>query len=173
MAIVVSQIAAAAAALTWMICEYIVNKRFTVLGAISGAVAGLVAITPASGFVTPAASLFIGCCGGLVCYFGATWLKYKLGYDDSLDAFGVHGVGGIVGALLTGVFASDMITGETMKPVAEQLWIQFESVIATFIYAAVVTYVLLKIVDLLIGLRVSAEEERVGLDLSLHGERVE
>lgn len=173
MAIVVSQIAAAAAALTWMICEYIVNKRFTVLGAISGAVAGLVAITPASGFVTPAASLFIGCCGGLVCYFGATRLKYKLGYDDSLDAFGVHGVGGIVGALLTGVFASDMITGETMKPVAEQLWIQFESVIATFIYAAVVTYILLKIVDLLIGLRVSAEEERVGLDLSLHGERVE
>ncbi len=103
-----------------------------------------------------------------MCYFGATRLKYKLGYDDSLDAFGVHGVGGIVGALLTGVFASDMITGETMKPVAEQLWIQFESVIATFIYAAVVTYIFFSedcgSFDRLAC--VSAEEERVGLDLS-------
>lgn len=173
MAIVVSQIAAAAAALTWVFCEYVINKRFTVLGAISGAIAGLVAITPASGFVDPNAAIIIGFCGGFVCYFSATWLKYKLGYDDSLDAFGVHGVGGIVGAILTGVFASELVTGEAMKPIASQVWIQIESVIATFAYAAVVTYVLLKLVDSFIGLRVSTEEERVGLDLSLHGERVE
>ena len=173
MAIVVSQIAAAAAALTWMACEYVQNRRFTVLGAISGAIAGLVAITPASGFVEPMAALLIGICGGFVCYFGATWLKFKLGYDDSLDAFGVHGVGGIVGAILTGVFATESITGEAMRPMLEQVWIQAESVIATMVYAAIVTYVLLKIVDKLIGIRVSLEEERIGLDLSLHGERVE
>lgn len=173
MAIVVSQIAAAAAALIWMACEYVENKRFTVLGAISGAVAGLVAITPASGFVEPAPALFIGLCGGFICYFGATRLKHWLGYDDSLDAFGVHGVGGIAGAILTGVFASEAITGSAMKPVLEQVWIQTESVIATLIYASIVTYVLLKLVDVMIGIRVSAEEERMGLDLSLHGERVE
>ena len=173
MAIVVSQIAAAAAALIWMACEYVENKRFTVLGAISGAVAGLVAITPASGFVEPAPALFIGLCGGFICYFGATRLKHWLGYDDSLDAFGVHGVGGIVGAILTGVFASEAITGSAMKPVLEQVWVQTESVIATLIYASIVTYVLLKLVDVMIGIRVSAEEERMGLDLSLHGERVE
>ena len=173
MAIVVSQIAAAAAALIWMACEYVENKRFTVLGAISGAVAGLVAITPASGFVESAPALFIGLCGGFICYFGATRLKHWLGYDDSLDAFGVHGVGGIAGAILTGVFASEAITGSAMKPVLEQVWIQTESVIATLIYASIVTYVLLKLVDVMIGIRVSAEEERMGLDLSLHGERVE
>ncbi len=173
MAIVVSQIAAAVAALTWMACEYVQNRRFTVLGAISGAIAGLVAITPASGFVEPMAALLIGICGGFVCYFGATWLKFKLGYDDSLDAFGVHGVGGIVGAILTGVFATESITGEAMRPMLEQVWIQAESVIATMVYAAIVTYVLMKIVDKLIGIRVSLEEERIGLDLSLHGERVE
>ncbi len=136
MAIVVSQIAAAAAALTWMACEYVQNRRFTVLGAISGAIAGLVAITPASGFVEPMAALLIGICGGFVCYFGATWLKFKLGYDDSLDAFGVHGVGGIVGAILSGVFATESITGEAMRPMLEQVWIQAESVIATMVYAA-------------------------------------
>jgi len=156
-----------------MACEYVENKRFTVLGAISGAVAGLVAITPASGFVEPAPALFIGLCGGFICYFGATRLKHWLGYDDSLDAFGVHGVGGIVGAILTGVFASEAITGSAMKPVLEQVWVQTESVIATLIYASIVTYVLLKLVDVMIGIRVSAEEERMGLDLSLHGERVE
>lgn len=134
---------------------------------------GLVAITPASGFVEPAPALFIGLCGGFICYFGATRLKHWLGYDDSLDAFGVHGVGGIAGAILTGVFASEAITGSAMKPVLEQVWIQTESVIATLIYASIVTYVLLKLVDVMIGIRVSAEEERMGLDLSLHGERVE
>jgi Amt family ammonium transporter len=173
MAIVVSQIAAAAAALAWMACEYIQNKRFTVLGTISGAIAGLVAITPASGFVEPMASLWIGIAGGVICYFGATWLKYKLGYDDSLDAFGVHGIGGIVGALLTGVFVSPAITGEAVKPMIEQLLVQGESVVATVIYSALVTFILIKIVDKLIGIRVSKDEEREGLDLSLHGERVE
>jgi Amt family ammonium transporter len=173
MAIVVSQIAAAAAALAWMACEYIQNKRFTVLGTISGAIAGLVAITPASGFVEPMASLWIGIAGGVICYFGATWLKYKLGYDDSLDAFGVHGIGGIVGALLTGVFVSPAITGEAVKPMIEQLLVQGESVVATIIYSALVTFILIKIVDKLIGIRVSKDEEREGLDLSLHGERVE
>lgn len=108
-----------------------------------------------------------------MCYFGATWLKYKLGSDDSLDAFGVHSVGGIVGAILTGVFATESITGEVTRPMLEQVRIQAESVIATMVYAAIVTYVLLKVVDKLIGIRVSLEEERIGLDLSLHGERVE
>ncbi len=173
MAIVVSQIAAAAAAVSWMACEYMMNKRFTVLGAISGAIAGLVAITPGSGFVEPAPALLIGICGGVICYFGATLLKYKLNYDDSLDAFGVHGIGGIVGAILTGVFATAAVTGEEMNPMLEQLWIQFISVIATLVYAAIVTFILLKLVDFLIGLRVTSEEERTGLDLSLHGERVE
>lgn len=173
MAIVVSQLAAGAAALAWMLCEYIENKRFTVLGAISGAIAGLVAITPASGFVEPGPAVFIGLCGGLICYFGATRLKHIFGYDDSLDAFGVHGVGGIVGAILTGFFATEAITGTAMKPMWEQVWIQFESVVATFVYACIVTFILLKLVEKLIGIRVSPEEERMGLDLSLHGERVE
>ncbi len=173
MAIVVSQIAAAAAAVSWMACEYMMNRRFTVLGAISGAIAGLVAITPGSGFVQPASALIIGICGGIVCYFGATMLKYKLNYDDSLDAFGVHGIGGIVGAILTGVFATAAVTGEEMNSMPEQIWIQLISVVATLIYAAIVTFILLKLVDILIGLRVTSEEERTGLDLSLHGERVE
>ncbi len=173
MAIVVSQIAAAAAALGWMFCEYVMNKRFTVLGVISGAIAGLVAITPGSGFVEPLSALFFGLCGGFIFFFGATMLKYKLGYDDSLDAFGVHGIGGVVGAILTGFFASSAVTGEEMLPMMQQVVVQIESVVATFVYAGIVTYILLKIVDALIGLRVSTEEERTGLDLSLHGERVE
>ncbi len=131
MAIVVSQIAAAAAAISWMLCEYAVNKRFTVLGAISGAIAGLVAITPGSGFVEPGAALFIGICGGVICYVSATYLKYKLGYDDSLDAFGVHGVGGMIGAVLTGFFATSAVTGEEMKPIFEQGFIQCVSIVAT------------------------------------------
>lgn len=173
MALVVSQIAAAAAALTWMGLEYIFVKHFTVLGAISGGIAGLVAITPASGFVEPFPAFVIGVFGGMVCFFGATWLKTKLGYDDSLDAFGIHGIGGIVGAILTGFFATSAVSGSEILPMWSQVWVQFESVIATIVYSGIVTYVLIKLVDLTMGIRVTTEEERMGLDISLHGERVE
>lgn len=173
MAVVVSQIAAASAALTWMSLEYIFVKHFTVLGAISGGIAGLVAITPASGFVEPFPALIIGITGGIVCFFGATWLKTRLGYDDSLDAFGIHGIGGIVGAILTGFFATSSVSGSEILPIWSQVWVQIESVIVTIVYSGIVTFVLIKLIDITMGIRVSTEEERMGLDISLHGERVE
>lgn len=173
MAILVSQIAAAAAGCSWMACEWILRGKPSLLGMISGAVGGLVVITPASGFVEPVPALLMGLIGGVVCFWGATWLKRVMGWDDSLDAFGVHGVGGIVGAILTGVFASSAVTGTPMLGVWEQVGIQAASVVATLVYAAVVSFVLYKIVDVVIGLRVEADAERQGLDLSLHGEQVE
>lgn len=173
MAILVSQIAAAAAGCSWMVCEWILRGKPSLLGMISGAVGGLVVITPASGFVEPVPALLMGLIGGVVCFWGATWLKRVMGWDDSLDAFGVHGVGGIVGAILTGVFASSAVTGTPMLGVWEQVGIQAASVVATLVYAAVVSFVLYKIVDVVIGLRVEADAERQGLDLSLHGEQVE
>jgi Amt family ammonium transporter len=168
MAMAVTQIATAAAALAWMLTEWVIKKKPSVLGIASGAVAGLVAITPASGFVGPNASVVIGVAAGVVCYLAATSLKHALGYDDSLDAFGVHCVGGIVGALLTGVFASKDIGGADGS-VVTQLW----GVGTTLIYGFVMSFAILKLIDLTIGLRVDEEQERVGLDLSLHGERVE
>ena len=173
MAILVSQIAAAAAGCSWMACEWILRGKPSLLGMISGAVGGLVVITPASGFVEPVPALLMGLIGGVVCFWGATWLKRVMGWDDSLDAFGVHGVGGIVGAILTGVFASSAVTGTPMLGVWKQVGIQAASVVATLVYAAVVSFVLYKIVDVVIGLRVEADAERQGLDLSLHGEQVE
>ena len=144
------------------------------LGIISGAVAGLVAITPASGFVNPLGGLFIGIGAGAACYWGAVWLKPALGYDDSLDVFGVHGIGGIVGAILTGVFAVEAVGGVPglIEGSPGQVWTQIEGVLVTIVYCAVVSFVILKLIDLVIGLRVSQEVEVGGLDLNLHGETV-
>ena len=173
-AMAVTQVATAAAGLGWMAAEWITRGKPSVLGIISGAVAGLVAITPASGFVGIGGSLVIGLAAGVICFWGATGLKHALGYDDSLDAFGVHGIGGIVGALLTGVFAVEGIGGTkgVLEGNTDQLLIQAEGIASTLIYTAVVTFILLKIVDAVIGLRVTPEEEVEGLDLALHGETV-
>jgi Amt family ammonium transporter len=182
MAMAVTQIAAAGAALAWMFAEWGTRGKPSVLGIISGAVAGLVAITPASGFAMPGGALIIGVVSGLVCFWASTSLKRKLGFDDSLDVFGVHGVGGIVGALLTGVFAAGALSATSATPDgyqgllegnAGQVVTQAIAVIFTVVYTAVVSYVILKVVDATVGLRVSDEEERDGLDISLHGETVQ
>jgi len=172
MAMLATQLATGAATLSWMGVEWIVRKKPSALGAASGAVAGLVAITPASGFVGPGGSLIIGVAAGVLCFWGATGLKHMLGYDDSLDAFGVHGVGGITGALLTGVFAVKDIGGTSglLEGNPGQLLIQAEGIAATIVWSGVVSFILYKVIDLTIGLRVSAEEEAEGLDYSLHGE---
>jgi Amt family ammonium transporter len=169
MAMAVTQIATAAAALAWMGTEWIIKGKPSVLGIASGAVAGLVAITPASGFVMPTPSLIIGLAAGVICFLAATSLKKALGYDDSLDAFGVHCIGGIVGALLTGVFASTALDGGQVGSLITQM----KGVGATLIYSFVVSYIILKAIDFTIGLRVSEEDEREGLDVSQHGEHVE
>jgi len=168
MAMAVTQIATAAAALAWMFAEWIAKGKPSVLGIASGAVAGLVAITPASGFVGPTPAVVIGLIAGVVCFIAATSLKHALGYDDSLDAFGVHGIGGIIGALLTGAFVSKEISG-----VDGTVLIQLKGVAVTVVYGFVVSYALLKILDLTIGLRVTEDQEREGLDISLHGESLE
>ena len=172
MAMLVTQIATAAAALGWMFAEWIGHGKPSALGIASGVVAGLVAITPAAGTVGPMGALVIGLVSGVVCFFCATSLKRKLGYDDSLDAFGVHGVGGIVGALLTGIFAAPMLGGfGEVENIGLQLWIQFKGVLFTVVYTAIITYLILKAIDLVMGLRVNEEQETIGLDLSLHNER--
>ncbi|HTB27493.1 MAG TPA: ammonium transporter [Steroidobacteraceae bacterium] len=168
MAMLATQMATGAAALGWMFAEWLSKGKPSVLGIASGAVAGLVAITPASGYVAPSAAVVIGLAAGVVCYFAATSLKHLFGYDDSLDAFGVHGIGGILGALLTGVFASKEISG-----VDGSLLTQAKGVLTTVIYGFVVSYALLVVIDKLIGLRVTEEQEREGLDISLHGESIE
>ena len=177
MAILVTQVAAAAAAFSWLIVERLVRGKASVLGGASGAVAGLVVITPAAGFVGVGGALIMGLIGGVVCFWGITALKRLLKADDALDAFGLHAVGGIVGAILTGVFYSDEIikaANVALAPTfAGQLWVQVEGVLATMVYSAVVTFIILKVIDLVIGIRVSADDERMGLDLSQHGERIE
>jgi len=155
MAMAVTQIATATAALAWMFAEWLRHGKPSVLGIVTGAVAGLVAITPASGFVGPMGAIAIGAAAGVVCYWAASSLKRKLGYDDALDAFGVHAVGGIKADL----------------DIAAQLWIQFQGVAVTIVYCAVATYIILKVLDALMGLRVSEEQETEGLDLSQHDER--
>jgi Amt family ammonium transporter len=169
MAMAVTQIATAAAALGWMFSEWMAHGKPSVLGIVTGAVAGLVAITPASGFVGPVGSLVIGIAAGVICFLASTKLKRALGYDDSLDAFGVHAVGGIVGALLTGYFAVEAIGG-TAGSMAQVL-IQLKGVLVTVVYCAVATYIILKVLDAAIGLRVTEEQEAEGLDLALHDER--
>lgn len=173
-ALVVTQVAAAAAAIAWLITEKVVRGKASVLGGASGAVAGLVVITPAAGFVTVGGAMAMGLIGGVVCFWGITALKRALKADDSLDAFGLHGVGGIVGAILTAVFASEFIMGDKVPAdMMHQLWVQIEGVLATIAYSAVLTFIILKLIDLVIGIRVEADDERMGLDLSQHGERVE
>ncbi len=174
MAMAVTQIATAAAALAWMFAEWITHEKPSVLGIASGAVAGLVAITPASGFVDPAGALIIGIVAGLVCFWGATALKHWLGYDDSLDVFAVHGLGGITGSILTGVLAVEAIGGAAgaLEGNVGQIWLQLYGIAATIVYCGVVSFVLLKIIGAVIPLRVSEEDEREGLDIRLHGESV-
>lgn len=175
MAMAVTQIATAAAALGWMFCEWLSHGKPSVLGIASGAVGGLVAITPASGYVGPMGALAIGIAAGVGCFLAATNLKRKIGYDDSLDVFGVHAVGGIIGALLTGVFAAEALGGvgfgSGISSIGEQIQTQALGIIATIIYTGVVSFILLKVIDGVMGLRVNEEQEAEGLDVALHDER--
>lgn len=174
MAMVVTQIATAAAALAWMFCEWLIHRKPSALGIASGAVAGLVAITPASGFVGPMGALAIGVAAGTGCYTAAVWVKRKFGYDDSLDVFGVHAVGGIIGAILTGVFVEAALGGVGLAEdvtLSGQVWKQAIGVGATIIYGVIVTFVLLRIVDSVVGMRVTQDQETEGLDIVLHDER--
>ncbi|EJB8469355.1 TPA: ammonium transporter [Acinetobacter baumannii] len=177
MAILVTQVAAAAAAFSWLVVERMIRGKASVLGGASGAVAGLVVITPAAGFVGVGGALVMGLIGGVVCFWGITALKRLLKADDALDAFGLHAVGGIVGAILTGIFYSDEIikaANVALAPTfAGQLWVQVEGVLATMVYSGIATFIILKVIDLIIGLRVNSDDERMGLDLSQHGERIE
>jgi ammonium transporter, Amt family len=174
MAVLATQIAAGGATLAWSFAEWVLHEKPSLLGAI----AGLVAITPAAGFVLPDPALAIGIVAGVVCFYAVTVLKLRLGYDDSLDTFGVHGVGGIVGTLLTGVFAFGPLSATQALPQgafvggAHLLGVQAVAAVASLAYSGVVTWVVLKATDLLVGLRVSREEEREGLDIVLHGEQV-
>ena len=181
MATLNTMLATAAAVVTWTMGEWMAKGKPSMLGAASGAVAGLVAITPAAGFVGPMGSLVIGLLAGVICLWGVNGLKRMLGADDSLDVFGVHGVGGILGALLTGVFASPSLGGtgiydyvaNAVTPgysISSQVWIQLQAVLTTVIWSGVVSFVAYKLVDLIVGLRVAEEEEREGLDISSHGE---
>lgn len=181
MAMAVTQIATAAAALAWMLIEWLTKGKPSVLGIVSGAVAGLVAITPASGFVLPGGGLIIGLAAGFICFIASTWLKNALGYDDSLDVFGVHGIGGIVGAILTGVFAVGTLSASTTLPEGypgllegngAQVMLQVIGVLSTLVYSGIGSFIILKIIDAVIGLRVTDEQEREGLDQALHGEAV-
>jgi ammonium transporter, Amt family len=175
MAMTVTQIATAVAALTWMFVEWAMRGKPTVVGICTGAVAGLVAITPASGFVGPLGSMAIGVAAGIVCYWGCTGLKHMFGYDDALDAFGVHAVGGAVGAILTGVFAVEKIgqTAGLIEGNAAQVINQIEGVAIVFVYDVIVSLIILKLIDWTIGLRVPKEIETEGLDITLHGEVVQ
>jgi Amt family ammonium transporter len=179
MAAAATQIATAAAALGWMFSEWIISGKPSVLGMISGAVAGLVAITPASGFVDAFGALIIGVAAGVVCYFSSVYVKKWLGYDDALDTWGVHGVGGALGAMLTGAFAKKAINvaaapngGWLYDGNGHQMLIQFYDVAIVFVYCGIGTFIILKIIDMVIGLRVSREVEVEGLDINLHGETV-
>ena len=168
MAMVVTQIAAASGAVAWLLIEVVMKHKPSVLGLASGAIAGLVGITPAAGFVSVQSALAIGAITSAVCFVSATKLKYWFKYDDTLDAFGIHGVGGIVGAVLTGIFVSQEISATTTT-----LWLQIESVLITLVFSGLGSFIILKIIDKTIGLRVNYDEERQGLDLVLHGERIE
>ncbi len=175
MAMAVTQIAAATAAVTWMFSEWISHGKPSVLGIASGAVSGLVAITPASGAVGPMGALAIGLAAGLGCFLASTKIKRAFGYDDALDVFGVHAIGGIIGALLTGVFAATALGGAgfggEIKSIGEQVGVQFYGIIATIFYTGIVTLVILKVLDMVMGLRVNEDQETEGLDIALHDER--
>jgi Amt family ammonium transporter len=174
MAMLVTHMATAAAAFVWMLVEWAMRGKPTVIGICTGAVAGLVAITPASGFVGPIGALCIGAAAGVICYWGCTGLKHMLGYDDALDAFGVHALGGIAGALLTGVFAVEAYGGTSglIEGNAMQVLNQLAGVVIVFAYDAIVSLIILGALDAIIGLRISEDVEREGLDLAVHGEAV-
>jgi Amt family ammonium transporter len=176
-AFVATHFATAAAALAWMFAEWMVSGKPSVLGAISGAVAGLVAITPASGFVKPMPAILIGVTAGVLCFFMVSKVKQKFGYDDSLDVFGVHGIGGTIGAIMTGIFATkeinDLRMGKAMGLVdgdAGQVLNQIVAVLISWGLAIVGTLIILKVCDLVFGVRVDKQQETEGLDLSMHGE---
>jgi Amt family ammonium transporter len=174
MAMAVTQIATATAALAWMFAEWISHGKPSVLGIASGAVAGLVAITPASGTAGPMGAILIGAAAGVGCYLAAAKLKRAIGYDDSLDVFGVHAVGGIIGAILTGLCAAASMGGVGLAEgmtIGGQLWIQTKGVLFTLVYSGIGSFIILKIVDVVIGLRVTEEQESEGLDVSQHDER--
>ena len=174
MAMLVTQISAAVATSTWMFIEWIKNGKPSILGAVTGTIAGLGAITPASGSVGPIGAIVIGLAAGAICFWASTTLKRKLGYDDSLDVFGVHGVGGIIGTLLCGIFVVKSLGGQGLAEgmtMGSQFTAQLIAVIITIVYCGVVSFILLKIVDAAVGLRVSQEEETGGLDIALHDER--
>ena len=172
MAMAVTHISAAMAGFTWMLIEWSSHGKPSVLGIATGTIAGLAAITPASGYVGPAGALVIGLAAGVLCYWGANSLKRLVGYDDSLDVFGVHGIGGIVGVLLAGVFASSALGGSVEDlNIGNQLWLQAVGIVVTLVYSGALTFILVKVVDSVIGIRVTAEEEDTGLDIALHVER--
>ena len=172
MAMAVTHISAAMAGFTWMLIEWSSHGKPSVLGIATGTIAGLAAITPASGYVGPVGALAIGLAAGVLCYWGANSLKRLVGYDDSLDVFGVHGIGGIVGVLLTGVFASSALGGAVEDlNIGNQLWLQAVGSVTTLVYSGALTFILVKVGDSMIGIRVTAEEEGTGLDLALHDER--
>ena len=172
MAITVTQISASAAALTWMAIEWLKHGKPSVLGIATGAIAGLAAITPAAGVVGPIGGLAIGLCSGIICFLASTALKRKLGYDDSLDVFGVHGVGGFVGTVLAGLFGAAAFGGNQIDlAIGNQIGLQFLAAVITATWAGVASYVLLKITDNIVGLRVTEDDEATGLDISLHEER--
>jgi ammonium transporter, Amt family len=182
MAILVTHLAACMGALSWMAAEWWTRGKPSVLGILSGAIAGLGTITPASGFVLPWHALVIGAAAGLVCFWACTWLKQRLNYDDSLDVFGIHGVGGVLGTLATGVFAVGALSATTANPAglpgllegnAAQLQTQFIGVVVTVAWCGIVTFIVLKVIDLMVGLRVSPDAERMGLDVTQHGEALQ
>lgn len=167
--------AAAAGIIGWVVVEWLVNKKPTMLGAVSGAIAGLVAITPACGFVTPFASIIIGLVGGALCFWGVSYLKAKLGYDDALDAFGLHGIGGTWGGIATGLFSSVSVNSAGANGLfyggASLLWKQLVAIGATYVFVALVSFIIIKAIGLVLPIRVNEEEETVGLDITIHGEK--
>ncbi|MCY8671276.1 ammonium transporter [Bacillus haynesii] len=167
--------AAAAGLIGWILAEWLINKKPTMLGAVSGAIAGLVAITPGAGFVTPFSSVWIGLIGGIVCFWGVFSLKKKFGYDDALDAFGLHGLGGTWGGIATGLFATTSVNADGANGLfngdISLLWKQLIAIVATYLFVAIVTYAIIKIVSIFFKLRASEDEESLGLDLTLHGEK--
>ncbi|MEB2265076.1 ammonium transporter [Priestia megaterium] len=167
--------AAATGIIGWLVVEWIINKKPTLLGAVSGAIAGLVAITPACGFVTPFASIVIGFIGGAVCFWGIFSLKKKIGYDDALDAFGLHGIGGTWGGIATGLFATTSVNDAGANGLfygdSSLLWKQLVAIVATYLFVGIATFIIVKVVGLIVSLRATQEEETLGLDITLHGER--
>ncbi len=171
MAILVTQISSATAACAWMLVEWIRYGKPSVLGIITGAVAGLATITPASGFVGPGGAIIIGAIAGVACFFTATSIKRAFGYDDSLDAFGVHGVGGYIGSILTGVFGASVLGGSMALNIGRQVGVQILAAVAVTVYCAVLSWIILKVVDSLIHVRVENDDELMGLDLTDHNEK--